>query len=63
MAAVDIFTSGDMVLVFERRGHDHQDEKKDKAEYAKKPDSKDKTDKEAKLARTNALFGPRTRST
>jgi putative membrane protein len=62
VAAADIFTSGDRVLIFESDGTitkmKHKDktalaklpDSKDKAATAKQPDSKDKTEKEAKMA-------------
>ena len=50
VAAADIFTSGDMVLIVESEGTITKMKKKDKTDIEKKPDSKDKTDKEAKTA-------------
>ena len=54
VATADIFTSGDRVLIFESEGTITKMKHKDKAAIAKLPDSKDKTDKEAKSA--NEVF-------
>ncbi len=47
VAAADIFTSGDKVLIFETDGTITKMKKKDKSVAAKLPDGKDKTDKTA----------------
>ncbi len=54
VATVDIFTSGDLVLIVERDGRIAKMKKKDKAATTTKSASKDKTDKEAK--NTNLTF-------
>jgi len=54
VATADIFTSGDRVLIFESEGTITKMKHKDKAAIAKLPASKDKTDKEAKIA--NEVF-------
>ena len=50
VAAADIFTSGDKVLIFESDGTITKMKHKEKTAVAKLPDSKDKADKEAKSA-------------
>ena len=50
VATADIFTSGDMVVIFESEGMVTKMKKKDQADVAKQSDSKDKTDKEARIA-------------
>ncbi len=50
VGSADIFTSGDLVLIVEAEGKITKMKKKDKVDTTKKPDSKDKTDKEATSA-------------
>ena len=52
VAAADIFTAGDTVLIVESEGTITKMQKKDKADLAKQPDSKDKAYNEPKTDKT-----------